>query len=729
MKKIRPEIPFLLLLTVLWAVFHYRILFLSHAFVFLDDAQIYYPVWKWGGDLLRNGFLPLWNPDAGFGTPYLAEPQNAVLYPPKLLFYNYFGATTAFNCLILGHHLWVLLGTWVFARARGFSRPAAFLGCLIFGFSFNLVTFSWSPTGLFAFSWIPWVFWAADGIWEGRRTSFLWFSITAGMQMASGYPVFAYLTFLSVILEWILKQLTGPGEKNGWADLRAKLVFFFGALGLAGIYNAAWVLPFMEFSRLSNIQQRLKMPEGMDWNALATWLNPFYLGHPLASYAKTPFSMTVYFAGLPAVVLLLWGLTRRKMDKTAVLLFGTLFLLSLGETAKVGGWLKGILPGYQWVVRSGYWIPLVIFALAIVVMKTSEDLLKAQKSREGKWGTWFVLSITTFLAALAWGVPWVLMSFWFSLLLMLLVGMEGRFSLRLRWTFILLAMVFSVGPVIRGIHFSMDRSFYDEEPALLAKLELPGRIYHTPEIVDQYRTTSGNSVADAYGRLKTAVIPNWPLAYGLEEVCYSNSLFLKGFLPWYYAPTQVSKERAHKILDYLNVRYVLGQMPSSLGLAALKDSSFPLWCNEGCMPKWFSVQNALVQPLDGGIDSMALNLSIDLKNVCFIYDPSKEGHYALRTVREVSRNSSCVVLRAEGKGRALLVSSETAYPGWKAKVNGKTPSLEVVNHDFRGLVLGEDEELAMLVYQPASFRLGCFLSFLVMGVWFGFWFQFLFSKG
>lgn len=76
---------------------------------------------------------------------------------------------------------------------------------------------------------------------------------------------------------------------------------------------------------------------------------------------------------------------------------------------------------------------------------------------------------------------------------------------------------------------------------------------------------------------------------------------------------------------------------------------------------------------------------------------------------------------AEGAGRALLASSETNYPGWKALVElngslGERP-LELVNHAFKGLVLNAGESKALLVYVPATFRLGLFLCLMVWGFW------------
>ncbi|HEY5038391.1 MAG TPA: YfhO family protein, partial [bacterium] len=259
--------------------------------------------------------------------------------------------------------------------------------------------------------------------------------------------------------------------------------------------------------------------------------------------------------------------------------------------------------------------------------------------------------------------------------------------------------------------------FYDEKPPLYEKLSLPGRVYHTPSVVEEYRMVSGNSVGEAYGHLKAALIPNWPLAYGLEEVCYSNSLFLNSFLPWYYAPTQISKDGAQKILNYLNVRYVLGQMPANRELVPQLGAPIPLWRNEGTMPKWFSVEAAIPE-LVWDIDLQKVDRQFfDFSKICFVTYQPKAQRYERRQVQELERTPCSVTLQARGRGEALLVSSETAYPGWKAEVNGFLRPLEGVNYGFRGLLLRDGEEKVKIAYRPASFRLGLFLSLLVVGIW------------
>jgi hypothetical protein len=86
----------ILFLSFLVFVFYHRVIFGNSIFVFVDASRFFYPMWKWGAGVLNQGFIPLWNPDAQFGTPYLADPQMAYAYPPVPLLYSFLNPINAF---------------------------------------------------------------------------------------------------------------------------------------------------------------------------------------------------------------------------------------------------------------------------------------------------------------------------------------------------------------------------------------------------------------------------------------------------------------------------------------------------------------------------------------------------------------------------------------------------------------------------------------------------------
>ncbi len=710
------------LLALFWVFFHYRILFLGQTEVLLDSSRFFYPLWKWGAGVWKQGLIPLWNPDAAFGTPYLADPDMAAWYPPIVFLYSLFTPTAAFNILTVGHHLWALAGFFLFARNRGFSPWVALEGSLIFGFSFNAVSLAWITPILFVFSWIPWVFLAADRLFAGKKGSFLFFCGAFAAQMSAGYPLLAYLSGLALLLDWLLKfwgqgqpPTDLPATSNPLSSTRPRYLPTMG-LGLLGagfafVFNLPWLLPLKEMIPLSNLKQRLEMNQGMDLDALGTWLNPFLKGHPLLSHPNTPFSFTVYFMGLPALVLILWGCLRGKIRKPALFLFLAVFFLSLGETGWVGGWLKSFLPGYSLVVRSGYWIPLVVFSATLLLMEPLREIFREPRKAPHPGPDslfWAGATVLVYLSAL-WAGPsglWALGSFWLSFWAALAAGITfgGWVPAGGRKLFFLLAVLFSLGPAAQAVDFTLDNTYYEKPPEFLDGLRVPGRFYFPLREADDFQTISGNSVQEAYEKQKSALVPNLPLGYGREEIGFANPLFLRSFLGWYFLMGEAPNP---KLADYLNVAYVFRRETDGR-FSWVQSASAPL-------PKWFAVQKALPDRASPG--AYLESLPGDFKGNCVV-SAAHAGAYAPRRVEEISRTPSEVRLMAKGRGMALLVSSETAYPGWRAQVKGVEKPVETVNQDFRGILLEDGENEVELRYAPTSFRLGCFLFLCACGLWF-----------
>lgn len=692
------------LLVFFWGLFHWKVLFEGRTFILMDSSGFFFPLWKWGSRIWAQGIIPLWNPDAAFGTPYLADPQMAAWYPPLWFFFRFFDPVSAFNGLILGHHLWALMGFWVFARGRGFSPWVSLSGALVFGFSFNAICLTNAPALLQAFSWIPWVFWAWDGVVAGRKGSTCLLACALAMQLASGYPVFFYLTMGTLAMEGfsIFRPGTGDPKSIGVVPRTGFALF------CAFLYNAVWILPLAEFLPLSNLSERMELTGNLKWDDLWSWVNPFFKGHPLHSHPGIPYSVTVYFAGLPLLVALLWGgLGRRGIGKLFAP-FLALLILSLGETAWLGGWLKGIVPGYSLVVRSGYWIPFLVFWAGRLLMAAGTRLEGWDKKVTALGGRlWGTCVLVVFGGAFLSGVPWNLPSLWIS---MLLTAAAGSVSLsgKQRGIFLCLAILFSLGPVDRSLNFTMDRSYYESFPKTLGEMGEGGRIYLDPGKLEGLGLASGPSVAEAYQNLKKDLAPNLPLAFGWEEIPFSNTLVLRSFLRWYlWTGTGGTYPGSGKWMEYFSLRY----SPRPGG------ELFRLGPENGA--KWFSVRESLGAAEGPGFMDRISERGFDLTKTALWEGEPRPGQWFPRKLREAARGPNRVELEALGKGKALLVSSETAYPGWRSEGEGFSRNCLEVNRGFRGVLLEEGQERVSVVYRPTTFRLGFFLSLLAIGVFAG----------
>jgi hypothetical protein len=423
--------------------------------------------------------------------------------------------------------------------------------------------------------------------------------------------------------------------------------------------------------------------------------------------------------GLPTVVLALWGLGKKGMSRSFVIGWVLFFVLCLGETLWLGGWLKGVLPGYQLVIRSGFWLPLFLFWTARLACAAFDQFLTGSEGSLRRFG----LPLLVFVVyGIAWGLgrPFSAAGFWASLVLALAAIFFPPSFRSFRWVLWTASLAFSLAPEAQSVNITLNSTYYSEPPEILEELSKPGRLFFSPGVLEETHVLKGNSMEDAYEAAKRSLYPNWPLAYFREEAQVYNSLTLALPGQWAQEALKVSLAHSRNVLDFLDARYVLGKVK----FMDFNSVSFPgeepfVFENPTPLPKWFSVSKAWPASNWKEDFSKASRGGFNYGRECFIADALKAGNYLPRKVRETTRSPQRVELTAEGKGKALLVSSETDYPGWKAAVEGKGRKLEQINHVFRGAVLEEGEHQMVLSFQPTSFRLGLFLSFLSFGFWLG----------
>jgi len=69
-----------------------------------------------------------------------------------------------------------------------------------------------------------------------------------------------------------------------------------------------------------------------------------------------------------------------------------------------------------------------------------------------------------------------------------------------------------------------------------------------------------------------------------------------------------------------------------------------------------------------------------------------------------------VEIQTRNTNRALLVLSDSAYPGWTATVDGQPSPIYTTNYLFRGIDLPPGEHTVLFQYQPMSWQRGLWLS-------------------
>jgi hypothetical protein len=166
---------------------------------------------------------------------------------------------------------------------------------------------------------------------------------------------------------------------------------------------------------------------------------------------------------------------------------------------------------------------------------------------------------------------------------------------------------------------------------------------------------------------------------------------------------------ALKALGMLGVRSLVGQ-PGDRRLplpVAYDGPDARIYDNPRALPRaWVAGRAVSVSDTLGA----TLAPNVDLRRTAVLFDasppPAGSGGTAAITRYEDDR----VTLRSHGSG--MLVLSDTWYPGWHAKVDGRDAKVERVDHMLRGVRVGRGTHTVEMTYRPLSFRIGWIVSLL-----------------
>ncbi|NOZ71639.1 MAG: hypothetical protein GXP38_06960, partial [Chloroflexi bacterium] len=150
-----------------------------------DLGSFLYPTYRFIQRSLQMGVWPLWNPHIYSGTPFTAEIQSGILYPPHLLRFLV-GTTLRYQdmqALSMLHIWWAGTTTYLLARGLRLYRLPALLAAVAFMFS-DLFLVHFGNLNLIAVaSWIPL---ALLGIHRSLENNSLRAALAAGLALGIG---------------------------------------------------------------------------------------------------------------------------------------------------------------------------------------------------------------------------------------------------------------------------------------------------------------------------------------------------------------------------------------------------------------------------------------------------------------------------------------------------------------------------------------------------------------
>jgi hypothetical protein len=171
-----------------------------------DALAQYYPWRLFAHRWLRRGIIPLWNPHEFCGAPFLANGQSAILYPLNLLFWL-MDPARAFGWSAALHFFLAGCFTFLLARRYQLSPLASFLSAVTFAFCGWLVAWTSLPTLMNVAIWLPLALLLTERVAEKPclpRAAAL--GCALGLVLLAGHFQIAFYVFLAVALRgiWLL---------------------------------------------------------------------------------------------------------------------------------------------------------------------------------------------------------------------------------------------------------------------------------------------------------------------------------------------------------------------------------------------------------------------------------------------------------------------------------------------------------------------------------------------
>jgi hypothetical protein len=608
---------------------------------------------------LREGHLPLWNPLSAFGIPWLATWQTESFYPGTLLF-SWLGLS-AWNFSGLLHLLIFSLGVFSFLRNNGVRPFGAFSAAsiaLLNGCAYNHLG---SNSSMDTMAWIPWLFLAVKQSLEKRPWAGFRFTLFLALQIFAGYPQIIFYTLMGCLAYALF--LKGPRSA---LDLALPL-----AAGL--LLSAAQWIPSVEYFFLNAVRlpavhdnphfylplENLKT--FFNFNALARDGKPDDVASPTFFYFN-------FYSGLIPLCALFWALFRYHRLKPAsrffLLGFFALILWSLGCLLMPLDFIHIPFPGSLEPAKS--WVLINVFEVFSLGLLT-EDLF----SQSGKW-KWMVLVVC---------LVNLLYPIWTHPLEANLVPPSEPLESKAR--------------EIRN-HLGSGRVLVlpdlEEHQALYTPMPDPGLNPLFKHFIPDSNLFVSIPLATFYGSTQ----PSW----GALDA---------GFYFQYVFP-----EKNGNLMDLLGIDLVylpLDNLPSPF-IKIQTDGKWTLWKNPASVGSHFFFEGA---PLSADRKSIftafASGRANPLQTLFLDTLPVSQSPLAQEPPMGIA-----AIPVPPGKKDGFLVVTQNALPGWRAWVDGKPAGIYLADGLFQGVAIKAGDKEVWLSYEPASFRIGLFLSLVSLGV-------------
>ncbi len=718
-----------------------------------DFGDQFYAFAHYEASRLQAGQLPLWNPFAFAGHPFLADIQAAIYYPPSLLTMLLTAGASqlpyqALQLEAIAHFFLVAIFTYLFVRRLTASRIGGLTAAVVFTFSGYLT--SYPPLQLAILevqTWLPLILLcldvAATRMNEGNSRRAVGWTAAAGLVLGlstlAGHPQ-ASLLVLYGTAAFMIYRLFAPysADRTGRPIARrAGLVLLFLGIGLA--IAAAQILPSLEFMRLST-------RANASFDEMGAGFLPFDLIQLILPAVGVPFPalyVGILPLGLAAAAVVRHLVLRRRDDRSPGLLrqdptalsvafwtgIGFLaLLLSFGKNLPLYQIFYLAAPGWRLFRHQERVIVWSVLALAVLAgygcawlasLRSTSPSQPAEEDARLKRGLARGFGFAA-LAALAlaavffvgyqagrdplWGFTTATIFLASMLALAALAVRSGRPALLLG---VIVLDLFAINP---GNHSGpFVTSPFPPNPILEA----------VQADQEPFRIANLNALPGNYG-----------VPYRLEEIGGASPLQLASL------DALMQRVAPARAWELLNVKYVLSDRetldaPSEqIATGQNDDGAIYLYKLANPTPRAWLAGHIIVEPDADRLWERLADPTFDPQREVLLAQPpdlpASDGTTDCRGETSwIERSPEHLSLDVRTEQPCVLVLSELTYPGWRATVDGAEASLLRANGLLRAIALPVGSHQVEMDFRPGivtwglAISLGAVVLALALMLWSG----------
>ncbi|HEY3132476.1 MAG TPA: YfhO family protein [Acidobacteriota bacterium] len=693
-----------------------------------DQTQQGYPNLFYSREAIRRGRIPLWNPHILAGMTFVGNMQSAMFFPLTWIAYLLAPLDAVewicfFKLLIAG------LGAWAFCF---YALRTSWLGSFAAGMIFMLGSFN--TAWLFypistASALVPWTLLATYFLFtRGWWVDCLLLAVALALLLLAGHPETAFHTAAGLILYGAYQFFRKDAQP------RRKRIIVLGIVSilLSIALSAVQVFPFLEALRHSLMREERSLMAGGSAPLVSAvmYLMPNFYGNPSDGFYRGLGNWNEHngFAGvvtlfLAAVAAFFWRTRTGILVWIIVCLWCLLMIFGIPPIS----WIFFYLPLFK-TAANGRLIFLYQFGVAVLAA-CGIDLLRQRLSeadfqkvqRVTLWSALFLMLLLT--PAIAAGMvnffarsgPGLSMLFYFArqicffyltlgVILFLMRPVARSLQSRERVVRVLVVTLFCELFFLCAYRYNpvIPKSWaFGPEPECVRFLR--------SQAPERYTSVDGGilieNVSQIYGIFDSRGydFPPPDSFTRFFRALVDPNPFNSQFQPNWTLPGAVNSARIAGIRYYLSVNQLMYP-----GLRLVYDRELKIYEDTSALPrsyltgnvrKFANSEHLLAALRAASSDSYpAFNERIEINS------PEKSA------ARIVRYDAEYVRIEAQPRYPALLVLTDTFFPGWKAIVDGRETEVIQTNMAFRGIALQPGRHVIEFFYRPWPFHFGKWLS-------------------